>query len=366
MSIIDTYNFIKTAKQMAKAEKSARDAAAIDNKVKYPRPGSEYLPLPAYTMTITHYYTKNEKPTIVRCYLPEELTLDFSSEYSTPFAELGGTLAAFNSASRVFGGKLGANILSMHVWDGSSPLEVTVPVRLVAFSSIETEVLEKIRRLTAMVVPEADTPNASSGQLAAVGFIKSPGPRIKFKIPDGSTVSGVENAVKTTGSGIVDATKKAIANPSGSAFVDLLGGYVRAAGNGINEALKSIEIENKVSIRFGSFCFIDSAVIKRVSSAYDLKLGENEQPIEATVDLTFSGFLNPLSSDIPNLIGGGIVTNAGSSSPPNYPAPKVSTGAAVNKPTVPVGLPLNVKPPSQPLDFNPQHIKTNSNGEVVA
>lgn len=362
MSIIDTYNFIKTAQQMAKAKRAEAQRSALDNKVKFPRPGSEYLPLPAYTVTITHH-VPDKTPTVIRCYMPEELTLDFSSEYSTPFAELGGSLAAFNNISRVFGGKLGANIMSMHVWDGNSPLEVTIPIRLVAFSSTDIEVLEKVRRLTAMVVPEADTPGAS-GQLVSVGFIKSPGPRIKFNLPNTDNAVDAANAAKSSGSNIATATKQFLSNPSGQAFVELLGKTIKSTSNGINEVLKSIEIENKVSIRFGGFSYIDSIVVKRVSSAYDLKFDEYEQPIEATVDFTFSSFLNPLSSDIAQLIGQGRSTNKSSTSPSNYPVTEVKDGKAVQ--TKPPTQPTGTKPATPLIDYNPQHIKYNSNGEVVA
>lgn len=376
-SLLDTYDFISSVRKEAKAKKKAAEAGSLDNKVDYPMSGSEYIPDPYYTVTITQYGDK-ASPTVVQAYMPDDITFDFSSEFSTPFAEIGGAIAAFNNVSRVFGGKIGANILSMQVWDGSSPLELTLPLRFVAFTNTKTDVVEKIRRLTAMSLPSSDTPGATNSQVASIGYLKSPGPRIKFGTGGGLAQAG-EQAVevtKNTGGAIVDAGVNLASNLTGQGLVDFLGRLIKATANGINGLLELIEIENKITVRLGSYAYLECVVIKGVSAAYDVKCDKDGLWIDATVDVRMVTFLNPLTSDITNLIGFGIAdyTSKQASGPSNYPGGAVeapsATGVVVAppNPTLPVSAPINLgtDPTVDLRSLNPVDVtKVNADGIVM-
>lgn len=319
-SLYDTYSFFKQVKREDKANKAAAAKSAIDNKVRYPTPGAEHISNPYYTVTITQYGDQ-KSPTIVRAYMPDDITFDFSSEFSTPFAEIGGAIAAFNNATKAFGGKIGANILSMQVWDGSSPLELTLPLRFVAFTDTNSDVVEKIRRLTAMSIPSADTPGATNSQIASIGYLKSPGPRIKFGTGGGLKQAGeqVVEVTKTTGSAIKEAGVALAQNLTGQALVDFLGSLVKEFANGINGLLELIEIENRITVRLGAFSFLECVVIRGVGAAYNVKCDKNGNWIDATVDVRMVTFLNPLTSDIPNLIGYGTAEFTREEGSSNYP-----------------------------------------------
>lgn len=376
-SLYDTYSFFKQVKREDKANKEAAAKSAIDNKVRYPTPGAEHISNPYYTVTITQYGDQ-KSPTIVRAYMPDDITFDFSSEFSTPFAEIGGAIAAFNNATKAFGGKIGVNILSMQVWDGSSPLELTLPLRFVAFTDTNSDVVEKIRRLTAMSIPSADTPGATNSQIASIGYLKSPGPRIKFGTSARSGEQAVDQAVatvKTTGAAAATAVTNLASNLTGQGLVDFLGSLVKASANGINGLLELIEIENRITVRLGAFSFLECVVIRGVGAAYNVKCDKNGNWIDATVDVRMVTFLNPLTSDIPNLIGYGtaeFTREAGSS---NYPgAPKQSEAVATTSPTaiknptvdVEAATELGTKVSANKRDLNPVGVvKEDASGTVL-
>ena len=89
----------------------------------------------------------------VKAYLPEEISMQAGSDWSAPWSEIGGNGTIATMLSSV-GISMKTKPLSAQSWQGSSPVEVTLPLIFKATSDPKSEVMEPIVNLVKMVVPE--------------------------------------------------------------------------------------------------------------------------------------------------------------------------------------------------------------------
>ena len=99
--------------------------------------------------------------------VPEEFIIQLQSEWDTPL--LSSEAGFVETAVQQLGRSIKIQYASAHVWTGSSPTEITLPLEFYAERNPKLEVVEPIVRLARMALP-------SGGQ--GRGFFKPPGPRI--------------------------------------------------------------------------------------------------------------------------------------------------------------------------------------------
>ena len=101
-------------------------------------------------------YTDGETNTrpIATAHLPDRVSISIRSDWDTPFAKSAGFgQAAVSAASS---GEISGilPVHSAHVWSGASPIELSIPMQFIAEENSTLEVLEPIKRLMSLAMPE--------------------------------------------------------------------------------------------------------------------------------------------------------------------------------------------------------------------
>ena len=102
--------------------------------------------------------------------LPEEVQMQLSSEWDTPFLQGSGNQLVEVAAQTIFNVSTKTQLASGQVWSGSTPIELTLPLDFYADENSTLEVIEPVVKLAKMALPRL------SGGIG--GFYTSPGPRI--------------------------------------------------------------------------------------------------------------------------------------------------------------------------------------------
>jgi hypothetical protein len=304
------------AKQRAREIRGETDPTPADSKSGYLYPGQEFEALEEYSVLLS--FDGGSSKTTVRAYLPDSFTLGFEAEYDQPFADFGANVL-YQAATRAMGFKIGANFLSMQVWQGASPLTLNLPLRFVAYKDSFEDVVAPLRFLAGLTLPEVESFAEGSNSFAQFGFINSPGPYIDLKasrigsVTEAAVDTGVQ-AAKTAGAAVslaaMGITTVVTDNKSdetlGVKFADLLSelrNLGKEAGGFINNLLRAVVVRNNIQVKIGKYTYLRSVVVKSVSQEYNVKCDEHGNMIDATVDVTITSFVNPTKSDLKYLIG---------------------------------------------------------------
>ena len=177
------------------------------------------------------------KPILIEGWMPESITTTAGSEWGQPFDDsfVGGII---NDISDL-GGKLIPTFkaLSSQVWQGNTPIAITIPIEFIAYSSALKQVVEPTVSLIRMALPREE----QFGDFSYRGK----------QITDGITV---------------------LKAPGPSAVVDL---------PGIGQYFKSEDI----TVKLGSFMTFKRAIIKDVNVTWDLKLSPEGYPMRSEVEI---------------------------------------------------------------------------------
>lgn len=264
--------------------------------------------------------------------MPESFATNTSADYDTPFANgLAGKLAKMINFSslgladrvgldeetvslgmRMAGASTTTQSMTMQVWQGSSPMEFSIPLHFVLTSDPEKDILQPLRQLMSLTLPSSaifqNLGNIfnQNWQENTGGFLTSPGPKIKLKdnmsAPDFLQRLGEGDLVSAGGALADQAT-----SITGSA-VDAITGKEGGPDVLMEKLLASdmfnfIEFYDNISLEIGNFMRFNSVVITDVSSEHGVKLDAySHKPIELQVTVTFRTFMTPKVEDLPNMI----------------------------------------------------------------
>lgn len=287
-----------------------------------PTTTNPYGLIPFHTVTIRQdaIPSENKSAIIIRCHMPEEVSLDTTAQYNTPFADLLQVSQTQVAALSLAGFYPLTQSMTSQFWSGSAPIQLTLPLTIVAYKHY-SEVTDNVLLLKSMQVPRVDKQTKT---------LIPPGPRIK---PSTQFKSGMEKlvatgfgAAKDMLSGFIEAGEQVIEG-AGNAVAGLNDGNTAEAsqaaenaGQGVVNAaaetldkLKSrlgdaieafesmFEVQGKISIRLGQFLYFDDVVIEHVSDAYNIVLGPDGYPLKCQVTIQAVTRMTPTYE---NLVGG--------------------------------------------------------------
>ena len=191
--------------------------------------------------------TARARPISIAANLPDSFEFSITSDYDTPFASL-----LQDKVQRFLpGAKIMSQLQTAQIWQGSAPIEISLPILIAADRNPRKEIVDVVADLFSLVLPYRD----------GRSFLRSPGPRLAAS---GSDIAG------------------AIAGDGDSAV----------------QALDSIGIEGLTSIHIGNFVYFPNVVITNVSNSYETMFDVNGKPMKATLNVTFRTFLVPTYQDI--------------------------------------------------------------------
>ena len=207
-------------------------------------------------ITVDSSFKGNGQPATeyIRAQLPSEVQLNVESSWSSPFADLGGGLAG--SLLALGGVSLRHRGASVQVWDGSTPIEMTVPLELVAEFDATVEILDVARKLMRLAAPST---------LDGSGRFDPPGPAL------GDLIGFVAEYAEKTGVLTRDEVKRGLGALGGSEWI---------------------------SVQLGKFLLIQPVVLINVSPVFKTILDKEGRPMRARIDITFRTFQTPDKAEI--------------------------------------------------------------------
>lgn len=269
---------------------------------------------PAYMVTVH----AGERGVTVMAFLPENFSSSVSSDYDTPFAEGFIQNEGVKQGLRMAGIATTTQIMSMQVWQGSAPMEFSLPMQFLYDSDTEADVMGPLRSLMSLALPSSYGSTGLSlgsggiGNLSGVGGImKSPGPKIRAK--SGTTLRNIgERSLEASEAGLEIGTEVA-ADVAGLGTSDILDTDISQANNAVQEKYGDVfagfngfslaDVYDNISLQIGNFMYFPSVVITDVSSDYQIKLAKTtKKPIALVATVTFRTFVTPKAEDLANII----------------------------------------------------------------
>lgn len=108
----------------------------------------------AYSVVIHSRGKTGANPLTVRGWIPEDVTLSTRAEYAPPMGDILNNLPSWASALAGMAGMSPQfQAMSVQTWTGSSPLELTIPILLVAESNAYNEVVLPMLSLQKLCLP---------------------------------------------------------------------------------------------------------------------------------------------------------------------------------------------------------------------
>lgn len=238
------------------------------------------------------------QPLEVRAHLPEEMQVDTQSDYDTPFAE--GLIGnrQLQLLAQLAGWSPTVQSMTAHFWKGSSPIEISLPLTLVAQSS-GNEITEAVLMLKTMQMPSID---------GDTGFLRAPGPRLEIDTAAAkrlwTTVQEGASAAAgiVTGNVIGDSNAQGTKLPANSSDVEQLSAVGRRFGTEFAASAEGlIKVSGKISISLGKFLYFPDVVIRGVSDMYNITIGHDGLPQRATVTIQAVTRMTPTIKDLPTI-----------------------------------------------------------------
>lgn len=213
-------------------------------------------------------------------FLPEQITLDVNSSYNTPFEDLAIGNGGMLGGALSLGGSSGmAQAMTIQVWQGSSGLEMALPITLVAKVNPHLEIRDPLLSLYKLVSPQAD---------GKYSLMTPPGPSLKVGDRLKSVVS---SAVDSAGNILKDVV--GLDNSGGD------GHFLDSVKDAFTEGLR-----NQISIKIGEFLYFDSVVVKGISTQWDSLIDKaTGMPWKCTVTVQFCTLYNPVLNDLYQIFG---------------------------------------------------------------
>lgn len=269
----------------------------------------------------------------ISAWLPDTFTLDVTSEYDTPAANMlnqviGGWMdkhapkaaglarIAGTIARAQTGYTLVAQDMTTFVWAGSAPWTFTLPFVFTADTDAKLDVTNQVRDLMMLAAPRR----------GALGLLVSPGPtidiaglvvdlakQISSKIPEaGDLLSDVTSFItdqekrfqslitSVPGSSINDSGPNRASQTMQSASGAQAGGVNTTPNQAQQDdwGMWSSHIKHNVSLLVGKFMRFPSVVVVDVGSVYNTIFDTFGNPVRASVNVTFKTLMTPTQDDL--------------------------------------------------------------------
>jgi hypothetical protein len=255
------------------------------------------------------YVVCQEQNIIVDAWLPETLMMDVNATYEAPYAQglggSGGGMANMGEMARFLGMSMTTQAMTAQVWQGGAFIEFSLPLVFQAETSPSSDVMLPIKNLLRLTMPK----DSGGG-----GFLTAPGPRFDIKKLGTNGLEAVTQglgglkdfAVKQGSEALFGAGKSLVAGKAmdtGSAVAGATS-FLSAgadAANGLARTLSSAlvnSVTNNISLHVGQFLYFPSVVVTDVSPTYDVLLGQDNNPLRASVNVNFRTFYIPTQNDI--------------------------------------------------------------------
>lgn len=235
---------------------------------------------PNYQVTLT----QNGTNLTVIGNAPQDFDFNLTNEYTSLMQLAGtfgvGTASVSNTAGNILKGSIGvatalgvgqAKAGTVQVWNGTSPLEFTLPISFRAYSDPLADVINPLRMLIQMASPTS-----------TVGFLMSPGPSLADAF--GSAFKSVASSIESLLGGTANTN-------SGASFL-----------SGLNKA---------ITLRFGSGIVVPGLII----TGLHVKMGSRAArgsglPISAEATVSLRTFMVFSQNDVLNMFYGGAAAAA--------------------------------------------------------
>ena len=277
---------------------------------------------PEYTLKVV----AAERGITVSAYLPENFSSSVNSDYDTPFSE--GFLSDrpnLKLGLRVAGVGTTTQVMSMQVWQGSAPMEFSIPMVFLYDNDEEQDILGPVRSLMSLTLPSEIRTNGTGlnleengiGSLEGTGgVLQSPGPKLALsQITDENgeqrEVTGADFVNAATGLDTARAATDALDDASQllGDVGDTFAGELNDFAENINDLFGGLgvfgftAIRDNISLKIGNFLYFPSVVITDVSSDYSVKLSkQRRKPISLEVTVSFRTFITPKTEDLSTII----------------------------------------------------------------
>jgi hypothetical protein len=264
--------------------------------------------------------SENRGAVTVKCHMPEEISLDTTAQYNTPFADLiqaNPIQAALLSAAGYF--PL-TQAMTTQFWSGSAPIQLTLPLTIIAWAKSD-EITRNVLLLKSLQVPRTNKKTKT---------LIPPGPRIEpsEKFWDGAgklletsfgavtdvlnfAANQAENVLEVGANAVADvqegkasvknAVKKA-ATEAGKDVIDGAKGALDSLAKRIGDVHTTVEsmfkVTGKISIKIGEFLYFDDVIIEHVSDAYNVVLGPDGRPQKCQVTIQATTRVTPSYEDL--------------------------------------------------------------------
>lgn len=195
--------------------------------------------------------------------LPENYELNVNSDYSPAFPNgiasfVENKSGAVAQGLRLLGYNMQSQDMTLQVWQGSAPIDFSIPFIFIAHNDAYREITLPIAALHALVMP-----TALGG---AGGVFKSPGPTVKFKKESVESISAAATSFKNLARGAV--------------FHSFL------------------SITGKTSVMIGNHLYFPNVIITGVTSNFETKFTKAGQPIMGSVNVAFRTLFTPTAQDM--------------------------------------------------------------------
>lgn len=195
--------------------------------------------------------------------LPENYELNVNSDYSPAFPNglasfVENKSGAVAQGLRLLGYNMQSQDMTLQVWQGSAPIDFSIPFIFIAYKDAYKEITLPIAALHALVMP---TSLGGSG-----GFFKSPGPTVTINKKAFTSISG-----------------------AGTALGNLAHGEVFHS---------FLSITGKTSVYIGNHLYFPNVIITGVTSNFETKFTKAGQPIMGSVNVAFRTLFTPTAEDM--------------------------------------------------------------------
>jgi len=188
--------------------------------------------------------------------LPETFEFSITSEYDTPYASGLVDNEMAKNALRAFGVSTTTQAQTAQTWQGSSPIDITIPMMFMADSDPIREVKEPILNLLKLATARA----LEGDTLGSARVLVSPGPK--------RTLSINNERGETT---LVSKAQSLV---------------------------KSYKLNDQIRLDIGNAWTFKSVVITNVSNTYDTIFDVDGNPLKASVNVSFRTYFTPLQDDL--------------------------------------------------------------------
>lgn len=321
-SAASTASNLGTVVNAANAVNAIQDFLTIGDTKKDVQTGANASSLDNFREDSAHRYqiffhstTSNvENPVVtVVGFLPEEISVDIEARYTAAFGEglLDPSAGIVQKGLRLAGVSGISQEMSVKIWESTEGINLSIPITFVAGEIVGgrqiTNVIDPIMDLMSLC-----TPSKNKGDI----FLTPPGPHLatdfnaaKQVVRDigafGASllVEGVyETSIGpmiTAGKALFGGSKPEVTVVSETVGLDLSTETISKNLNDLGTSISNlINFDSTIVVSVGDFLYFDNVVINSVSQNYSMILDEIGNPMQATVNVSFTTMLSPTIQDL--------------------------------------------------------------------